>query len=146
MGFSDGRNGGTLDNVSRRAFHRLRIGKQSARLWLGGRAMKRSLPRRLRVAQVGSGFTALAAMVLFAMPAATTGQVSTRAADSAGAQAALASAHLPGTRLSAAARQQLASIASQVHSLIGKMTLPEKIGQLEMSGPTGDNGTPGQTR
>jgi beta-glucosidase len=29
--------------------------------------------------------------------------------------------------------------------LIGKMTLAEKIGQLEMSGPTGPNGTPGQT-
>ncbi|HEY2576381.1 MAG TPA: glycoside hydrolase family 3 N-terminal domain-containing protein [Streptosporangiaceae bacterium] len=42
-------------------------------------------------------------------------------------------------------RQQLASISSQVDSLIGKMTLAEKIGQLEMSGPTGPNGTPGQT-
>ena len=47
--------------------------------------------------------------------------------------------------MSRATRQQLASITSQVNSLIGKMTLAEKIGQLEMSGPTGANGTPGQT-
>ncbi|HEX6525165.1 MAG TPA: glycoside hydrolase family 3 N-terminal domain-containing protein [Streptosporangiaceae bacterium] len=47
--------------------------------------------------------------------------------------------------MSAATGQRLASIASDVNSLIGKMTLAEKIGQLEMSGPTGPNGTPGQT-
>jgi beta-glucosidase len=52
---------------------------------------------------------------------------------------------LPAAALSPATRQQLASITSQVDSLIGKMTLGEKIGQLEMSGPTGDNGAPGQT-
>jgi beta-glucosidase len=39
----------------------------------------------------------------------------------------------------------LDAISGQVDSLIGKMTLAEKIGQLEMSGPTGPNGTPGQT-
>jgi beta-glucosidase len=57
----------------------------------------------------------------------------------------MTSAQLSGTGLSPATRQRLASIASQVDSLIGKMTLAEKIGQLEMSGPTGDNGAPGQT-
>jgi beta-glucosidase len=51
---------------------------------------------------------------------------------------------LPGTGLSATVRQRLASIEGQVNALTGKMTLAEKIGQLEMSGPTGDNGTPGQ--
>jgi beta-glucosidase len=106
--------------------------------------MKRSPLRRLRAAQIASGVAALAAIAL-AVPAATTGQASTRAADSAGSRAALASAQLPGTGLSPATRQRLASITSQVDSLIGKMTLAEKIGQLEMSGPTGDNGTPGQT-
>jgi beta-glucosidase len=107
--------------------------------------MKRSPRRRLRAVQVGSGFTALAAIALFAMPAATTGPSGTRAADSAAGQAALASTQLPGTNLSPATRQRLASIAGQVDSLLAKMTLPEKIGQLEMSGPAGDNGTPGQT-
>ena len=37
------------------------------------------------------------------------------------------------------------AISGQVDSLIARMTLAEKIGQLEMSGPTGPNGTPGQT-
>ena len=62
-----------------------------------------------------------------------------------GGQAALAAAQRPGTTVSAATGRQLASIGSQVDSLIGRMTLAEKIGQLEMSGPTGPNGTPGQT-
>jgi beta-glucosidase len=62
-----------------------------------------------------------------------------------GSRAVLASAQRPGTTVSAATRRQLASISSQVNSLIGKMTLAEKVGQLEMSGPTGPNGTPGQT-
>ncbi len=44
-----------------------------------------------------------------------------------------------------AAQQRLAAIAGKVDALIGKMTLAEKFGQLEMSGPTGPNGTPGQT-
>ena len=44
-----------------------------------------------------------------------------------------------------AARQRLAAISGKVDSLVGQMTLAEKIGQLEMSGPTGPNGTPGQT-
>src|SRR5450755_3333907 len=104
--------------------------------------MMRSPLRRLRAAQIASGATALAAAALLAVPAATAGPVSTRAA---GSRAALTSAQQPNTGGSAATRQRLASIASQVNSLIGKMTLAEKFGQLEMSGPTGPNGTPGQT-
>jgi beta-glucosidase len=41
--------------------------------------------------------------------------------------------------------QRLAAISAQVNGLIGRMTLAEKFGQLEMSGPTGPNGTPGKT-
>src|SRR5258705_8130637 len=44
-----------------------------------------------------------------------------------------------------AAQQRLTAISGKVDALIGKMTLAEKFGQLEMSGPTGPNGTPGQT-
>jgi beta-glucosidase len=102
----------------------------------------RSPLRRPRGAQIASGATALAAAALLAVPAATAGPVTTRAA---GSRATLASAQQPNTGVSAATRQRLASIASQVDSLIGKMTLAEKFGQLEMSGPTGPNGTPGQT-
>ena len=102
----------------------------------------RSPLRRPRGAQIASGVTALAAAALLAVPAATAGPVSTRAA---AGRATLASAQQPNTGVSAATRQRLASIASQVDSLVGKMTLAEKFGQLEMSGPTGPNGTPGQT-
>src|SRR5436190_7477517 len=35
------------------------------------------------------------------------------------------------------------SIDSKVNALIQKMTVPEKFGQLEMAGPDGPNGTPG---
>jgi len=42
-------------------------------------------------------------------------------------------------------QQRLSAISGKVNALIGQMTLAEKIGQLEMSGPTGPNGTPGQT-
>jgi beta-glucosidase len=38
-----------------------------------------------------------------------------------------------------------AQINTDVDSLISKMTVAEKIGQLEMSGPQGPNGTPGTT-
>jgi beta-glucosidase len=40
--------------------------------------------------------------------------------------------------------QQLQDINSKVNDLVKKMTITEKFGQLEMSGPTGPNGTPGQ--
>ena len=46
---------------------------------------------------------------------------------------------------SAAMQQRLAAISAKVNGLIGRMTLAEKFGQLEMSGPTGPNGTPGKT-
>jgi len=101
----------------------------------------RSPLRRPRGAQIASGVTALAAAALLAVPAATAGPASTR---TSGSRAALASAQQPGTGVSAATRQRLASVASQVDSLIGRMTLAEKFGQLEMAGPTGPNGTPGQ--
>src|SRR6266516_3932995 len=41
--------------------------------------------------------------------------------------------------------QRLAAISAKVDGLIARMTLAEKFGQLEMSGPTGPNGTPGKT-
>jgi beta-glucosidase len=44
-----------------------------------------------------------------------------------------------------AQQQRLASIQGKVSALLKRMTLAEKFGQLEMSGPTGTNGTPGQT-
>jgi beta-glucosidase len=94
---------------------------------------------------IATGITVLAVTALISVPAATARPASTGTADSARDQAAPASAQLPGTGLSAATKQRLASIATNVNSLIGKMTLDEKIGQLEMSGPTGPNGTPGQT-
>lgn len=84
---------------------------------------------RPRAAQFAFGAAAIAAIGLFTVPAAA------RPANPGAARSTAA----------AAAGQRLASIASQVNSLIGKMTLAEKFGQLEMSGPTGPNGTPGQT-
>lgn len=107
--------------------------------------MTRSPLRRLRTSHAATGAAALAILALVAVPAATTGRTSATTADNAANQASAASAQLPGRALSPATRQRLTSIASQVDSLVGKMTLAEKIGQLEMSGPTGDNGTPGQT-
>jgi beta-glucosidase len=40
-------------------------------------------------------------------------------------------------------RGQQQSINAQVNSLISRMTVAEKFGQLEMAGPNGPNGTPG---
>jgi beta-glucosidase len=52
----------------------------------------------------------------------------------------------PAGRVPASATQQrLGSIAAKVDGLIRRMTLAEKFGQLEMSGPTGANGAPGKT-
>ena len=98
------------------------------------------------VAHVSLGTTALAtAVALAVIPAASAGSTGARSA-AVGRAAALASdRHQADGTLSAMTRQRLASIASKVNSLIGKMTLAEKFGQLEMSGPTGPNGTPGQT-
>jgi beta-glucosidase len=100
---------------------------------------------RLSAAQIAAGAVAVATVAaLLAVPAAGAGPASATAAGHGG-RAALASAQLPGAGLSGATRQRLASIAGNVNSLIGKMTLAEKVGQLEMSGPTGPNGTSGQT-
>src|SRR5690349_21265965 len=105
----------------------------------------RSLLGRPGVAHVMVGTAALAtAITLTVVPAASAGSGASLAA--AGRLTALASARQqPGGSLPAATRQRLASIAGKVSSLISKMTLAEKFGQLEMSGPTGTNGTPGQT-
>lgn len=84
--------------------------------------------RRLGAIRISTGFTALVtAAALLSLPAAS--------ARPAAPKAAVAPAAMRG----------LDAISGQVDSLIGKMTLAEKIGQLEMSGPTGPNGTPGQT-
>ena len=84
--------------------------------------------RQLGAIRISTGFTALVtAAALLSLPAAS--------ARPAAPKAAAAPAALRG----------LGAISGQVDSLIGKMTLAEKIGQLEMSGPTGPNGTPGQT-
>lgn len=104
----------------------------------------RSPLRRMRAAHIVPGAAVLTAAALLAVPAATARPAGTNAAD-AGGRAALSSAQQRDAGTSAATRQRLAVIASQVDSLLGKMTLAEKIGQLEMSGPTGANGTPGQT-
>ena len=104
----------------------------------------RSPLRHLRAAQIATGVTTLAtAATLLAVTAASAGPTSPRAP--AGPAAAAASGGTAPHTTSTATGQRLASIASDVNSLIGKMTLAEKIGQLEMSGPTGPNGTPGQT-
>ena len=50
-----------------------------------------------------------------------------------------------GRAPASATQQRLGSIAAKVDGLIRRMTLAEKFGQLEMSGPTGANGTPGKT-
>jgi beta-glucosidase len=105
--------------------------------------MLRSPLRRLSAAQIVSGATALAAAVALAVPAAIAGSASPGTASSGG-RPALASAQQQNNGESAATRQRLASIASQVNALIGKMTVAEKFGQLEMAGPDGANGTPGQ--
>jgi beta-glucosidase len=51
----------------------------------------------------------------------------------------------PASGAASATQQRLASISGKVTALIKRMTLAEKFGQLEMSGPTGTNGAPGQT-
>ena len=90
------------------------------------------------------GAAALATAVALVAVPASAGPAGARPA-AAGRGAALAAAQQPGGALPAARRQRLASIAGKVNGLIRRMTLAEKFGQLEMSGPTGPNGTPGQT-
>jgi beta-glucosidase len=110
--------------------------------------MLRSPLRHLSAAQIISGATAVAAAAALAVPAALAGSASTtshsQGHSSSHSGSSLASAQQQNDHLSAATRQRLASISTQVNSLLGKMTVAEKIGQLEMAGPTGANGTPGQ--
>ena len=91
--------------------------------------MRKSL-RRFTSTRVVSGVGApvAVAMLLVAVPAAGVrpGQPASGAAGSS-------------------VQQRLGAISGKVDALIGQMTLAEKFGQLEMSGPTGPNGTPGQT-
>ena len=104
----------------------------------------RTALRRPGAVQIVAGAAVLSvAVTLTVVTAASAGPAGGNTADR-GRQAVLASAQRSAVTASAATRQRLASIAGQVDSLIGRMSLAEKIGQLEMSGPTGANGTPGQ--
>ncbi len=112
--------------------------------------MLRSPLRRLSAAQIVSGAAALAAAAALAVPAALAGPASPNSnsnnssSNSTKSQTALSSAQQDNEHLSPATRQRLASIGTQVNSLISKMTVAEKVGQLEQAGPSGANGTPGQ--
>ena len=87
----------------------------------------------------------MAAAAALAVPAALAGSASSNTAPSShNSRSSLASAQQRSDHLSAATRQRLDSISTQVNALLGKMTVAEKIGQLEMAGPTGADGTPGQ--
>ena len=103
----------------------------------------RSLSGRPGAWRAAVGASALAAALTLVAVSASARPAGASPA-TAGRGAALAAAQSGGT-LPGATRQRLASIAGRVDSLIGKMTLAEKFGQLEMSGPTGPNGTPGPT-
>src|SRR6476469_6454840 len=111
--------------VSRRGLVGWRQGTAGCPAAPGRTAAMRGPRRRLGAIRISTGFTALVtAAALLSLPAAS--------ARPSAPKAAAAPAALRG----------LDAISGQVDSLIGKMTLAEKIGQLEMSGP---NGTPGQT-
>ena len=60
---------------------------------------------------------------------------SSSTSSSTNGRTALTETQQQNDHLSPATRQRLASIDTQVNALIGKMTLAEKFGQLEMSGP-----------
>ena len=64
---------------------------------------------------------------------------------SAAGASPVAPARTAGSAARGAAQLRLASISDKVDALLRRMTLAEKFGQLEMSGPTGANGAPGQT-
>src|ERR1700753_3486743 len=115
--------------------------------------MLRSPLRRLSAAQIVSGAAALAAAAALAVPAALAGPAGpnsnknnnkNNSSNSTKSQTALSAAQQDNEHLSPATRQRLASIGTQVSSLISKMTVAEKVGQLEQAGPSGANGTPGQ--
>lgn len=78
-------------------------------------------------------------MVAAAAPLAAAALIVSVPAAGASSTSASAPRHLT------AQQQRLASIQGKVNALIKRMTLAEKFGQLEQSGPTGPNGTPGQT-
>ncbi len=86
-------------------------------------------PLRLRTTRLATGIAAPLAAVslLVAVPAA--------------ARPAQPGSPAAPNRL----QQRLGVISGQVDALLARMTLAEKFGQLEMSGPTGPNGTPGTT-
>src|SRR5690349_11787340 len=114
--------------VSRRGLVGWRQGTARCRAAPGRTATTRGPRRRIGAIRISTGFTALVtAAALLSLPAAS------------------ARPAAPKTAAAPAAMRGLDAISGQVDSLIGKMTLAEKIGQLEMSGPTGPNGTPGQT-
>src|SRR6185312_9176351 len=114
--------------VSRRGLVGWRQGTAGCPAAPGRTATMRGPRRRLGAIRISTGFTALVtAAALLSLPAASARPAAPKAA------------------AAPAAPRGLAAISGQVDSLIGKMTLAEKIGQLEMSGPTGPNGTPGQT-
>src|SRR6201995_3332899 len=106
--------------------------------------MLRSPLRRLSAAQIISGATALAAAAALAVPAALAGGASNHHSGTGSNRAALTEAQQQNEHLSPATQQKLASINTQVNSLLSKMTVAEKVGQLEQAGPSGANGTPGQ--
>src|SRR5690349_571144 len=114
--------------VSRRGLVGWRQGTAGCPAAPGRTATMRGPHRRLGAIRISTGFTALVtAAALLSLPAAS------------------ARPSAPKAAAAPAAMRGLDAISGQVDSLIGKMTLAEKIGQLEMSGPTGPNGTPGQT-
>jgi beta-glucosidase len=108
--------------MGRREFHLAeRDDTMTSRLWRAGQ-------RRTAPGAAVSVAAGIVVSVLVAVPAS--GSPNTRATHPAPASDT---------------GQQLKAIASNVNGLIGRMTLAEKFGQLEMSGPTGPNGTPGAT-
>jgi beta-glucosidase len=107
--------------------------------------MMRGLFQVPKFSGIAVGATAIASAAALAAGLTASSPASARPSGM-GRETALASAHQQSHgAVSATTAQRLASIASKVDSLISKMTLAEKFGQLEMSGPTGPNGTPGQT-
>jgi beta-glucosidase len=93
--------------------------------------------------RTGTGLAALAAataMLLGAVPAAAPA-AGTRETASKTHRTQKASKKTAHRRRSHADSQQY--INAHVNALIGQMTVAEKFGQLEMSGPQGANGTPG---
>src|ERR1700676_3029490 len=110
--------GGRLQIVSRRV-HRLRArSRPISALCQGGRATMRSPLRRPGAAQIVSGTTVFGVVAALAVVAAAGAGPASGKAAGPGSQAVLAAAQRPGTTVSVATSRQLASIGSQVDSLI----------------------------